>query len=191
MDSEDFGRLSYLVLLLLAVAGWVLVEYRGRMGAALRTLMAWGLIFGGMAAGYALWTDIRRDAYPVQALASDGRIEVPRAGDGHYYLTLDVAGKPIRFMADTGASNVVLTKADARRVGIDPDSLLYLGQASTANGIVRTARTQMQNVSLGPFQDEQITAWVNDGDMDISLLGMDYLGRYHIEIAQDRMILSR
>ncbi len=190
MDSDSIGRVGYLVLLLLAVSGWVFVEYRGRMGVALRTMMAWGLIFAGIAAGYALWSGIRRDSFAVQAV-ENGRIEVPRSGDGHYYITLDVGGQPIEFMADTGATTVVLTKADARKVGIDPDTLMYLGEASTANGMVRTARTRVENVSLGPFEDDQLTVWVNDGDLDISLLGMDYLGRFRIEIDANKMVLSR
>jgi aspartyl protease family protein len=32
---------------------------------------------------------------------------------------------------------------------------------------------------------------VNEGDMDGSLLGMEYLGRYAIEITGDQMILRR
>jgi aspartyl protease family protein len=190
MDGDTFGRLSYLVILLIAINGWVFVEYRGRMGVALRTMMAWGLIFGGMAAGYALWNDIRRDSFVVQAM-ENGRITVPRSGDGHYYITLDVDGQPIEFMADTGATNVVLTKDDARSLGIDPDALVYIGEASTANGVVRTARTRVKNVSLGPFADDQLTVWINDGDLDISLLGMDYLGQFRIEIDGDQMVLSR
>jgi aspartyl protease family protein len=191
MDSQDIGRLTYLVLILIAVAGWVMVEYRGRMGFAMRTAMAWALIFGGVAAGYALWSDLRFDAAPAQIMTEDGRVEIPRAGDGHYYMTLDMGGTPVQFMADTGASNVVLTKDDARRIGINPDELLFLGEAQTANGIVRTARTNVQDVSFGPFADTELTVWVNDGDLDISLLGMDYLGRYRIEIDGNTMVLSR
>ena len=36
-----------------------------------------------------------------------------------------------------------------------------------------------------------VSAWVNEGEMDLSLLGMDYLDRFRIEIAGDRMILGR
>ncbi len=32
MDGDTFGRLAYLVLLLVAVGGWVMVEFRQRMG---------------------------------------------------------------------------------------------------------------------------------------------------------------
>lgn len=191
MDGDSFGRLGYLILLLAVVGGWVMVEYRSRIGAALRTLLAWGLIFVGLMAGYALWSDLRTEILPRQAVLQGGQIEVPRAPDGHYYLTLEIGGTPLRFMADTGATSVVLARQDAVRLGIDPESLLFLGEARTANGTVRTARTELRDVALGPFTDARISAFVNEGQMDQSLLGMEYLGRYRIEIAGDRMVLSR
>lgn len=190
MDGDHLGRLIYLALLLAAVAGWVMVEYRGRMGQAARAAMAWGLIVVGLMAGYGLWHDIRRDVMPQQMENADG-IEVPRAGDGHYYMTLTVAGQPLRFMADTGATGVVLTRADAERIGIDVKNLVFTGISSTANGTVRTARVTLPDMAFGPYHDDRIGAWVNEGEMDISLLGMDYLGRFRIEIAGDRMILRR
>jgi aspartyl protease family protein len=191
MDGDNFARLAYLLLLLVAVGGWVMVEFRQRMGQALRMAMAWGLIFVGVMAGYGLWSDIRGDIMPSQMVSDGGEIEVPRAEDGHYYLTLDINGTPVRFMADTGASNMVLSREDARALGIDPDGLSYLGEASTANGIVRTARVTLPVVEMGPFRNEDFEAYVNDGEMEGSLLGMDYLGQFRLEIAGNRMVLRQ
>ena len=191
MDGDSLARLGYLALLLAAVGGWVIVEFRERMGQALRTAAAWGLIFIGVMAGYGLWQDIRTDIAPRQTIMETGEIRVPRAEDGHYYLTLQINGTTVQFMADTGASNVVLNAKDARRLGIDPDALMYLGEARTANGTVRTARVTLPEVALGGYVDQSINAWVNEGALDISLLGMDYLGRFRIEIAGGEMILRR
>lgn len=191
MDGNDYGRLIYLVLLLLAVGGYVVVEFRHRMGQALRVAAAWSLIFVGVIAGYGLWNDIRPDLIPRQMVSETGEIAVPRAADGHFYVTLDVGGTPVRFLADTGASNMVLSKTDAARLGIDPAGLVYLGSAQTANGTVRTARVDLPSVALGPFRDDSLAAWVNEGEMDMSLLGMDYLSLYRVEIAGDSMVLRR
>jgi aspartyl protease family protein len=190
MDSGSIGQLVYLVLLLCAVGGWVIVEYRNRLGHALRTTLAWGLIFIGVMAGYGLWNDLQSEVQR-QAVVMADRIEVPRSPDGHYYLTLEVSGKPINFMVDTGATNVVLSRDDAESIGIDPSSLAYVGQAYTANGVVQTARVRLEDVVLGPWRDESVGAWVNNGDMQGSLLGMDYLGQFHVEIAGERMVLRR
>jgi aspartyl protease family protein len=191
MDSETTGRLLYLVLLLVAVGGYVMVEYRKRMGQALRTAAAWGLIFIGVIAGYGLWNDMRSQIAPVQMVAEGGTIEVPRAPDGHYYLTLTINGTSIQFLADTGATSMVLSDRDARRLGIDPEGLVYLGRAQTANGTVATARVELATVELGPYRDEGFEAWVNQGEMEGSLLGMEYLSLYHVELAGGRMILRR
>ncbi len=128
MDGEDFGRLLYLGLLLAAVGGWLLVEYRGRLGVALRTAMAWGLIFVGVMAGYGLWNDLRRADAPRQMMTTGGEVVLPRAADGHYYLTLTIDGTDLPFMVDTGATSVVLSRDDARTLGIDPDTLAYLAR---------------------------------------------------------------
>jgi aspartyl protease family protein len=191
MDGDTIARMAYLGLLLAAVGGWVIVEYRQRLGLALRSAAAWGLIFIGAMAGYGLWSDIRTDIGPAQMTVADGRVELPRAPDGHYYASLVLNGTEVRFMADTGATNMVLSQQDARRIGIDPDTLIYLAEAQTANGTVRTARVTLDSVELGPLRDATFQAWVTDGEMEGSLLGMDYLGLFRIEIAGDRMILTR
>jgi aspartyl protease family protein len=196
MDSETWGRLAYLIVLLALVGGWVVVEYRNRLGSAMRSFLAWGLIFLAVMVGYALWSDMRSQIgpgliAPAQSVTAQGTLEIPRAPDGHYYPVVEVNGTPITFMADTGASSIVLGSRDAARLGIDSAALVYLGRAQTANGMVRTARVTLDSLTLGPFQDSAVTAYVTDGEMEGSLLGMDYLGLFRIEIDRDRMILSR
>ncbi|MEM8631158.1 MAG: TIGR02281 family clan AA aspartic protease [Pseudomonadota bacterium] len=193
MTGDDYGRLAYLVLLGAAVGGYFLVAERRNIGKLFRQAALWGLIFLGVIAGFGLWGDIRDDVVPRQSyVAEEGRIEVPRSPDGHYYLTLRVNDAPIRFVVDTGASQVVLTQEDARRAGIDPGSLAYVGRAHTANGLVSTAPVTLQSVELGPVSDARVRAQVNGGEMRESLLGMSYLDRYgSLEIRDGRLILTR
>lgn len=190
MSGDSFGSLIYLALLLAALGGWALVEYRARMGEMLRVGAAWGLIFVAVAAGYAIWGDLRRDILPTQSVQA-GSVLIPRAEDGHYYLGLNINGADITLMADTGASGIVFSKADAQSLGIDIANLRYLGTAMTANGEVRTARVTLDTITLGPFSDANITAFVNDGEMDGSLLGMEYLGRFNISLVDNQMELTR
>ncbi|MDX5351454.1 MAG: TIGR02281 family clan AA aspartic protease [Paracoccaceae bacterium] len=191
MDGETLARVGYLAIILVALGGWAMVEFRQRMGQALRMAMAWGLIFIGVVAGYGLWTDIRLDAMPIQAVAQDCTVEVPRAADGHYYMTLTVNGTPVRFMVDTGASGMVLARHDAETLGIAPESLMFLGEAYTANGVVRTARVTLPLVQLGPFENRDFRAFVTEGEMQGSLLGMDYLGQFRMEFTGNRLILRQ
>ena len=101
-------------------------------------------------------------------------------------------GTPVRFVIDTGASDMVLSNADARAVGLDTDRLAYLGRAQTANGTVPIARVTLDSVALGDVTDRNVGASVNGGEMFGSLLGMSYLERFgRIEIANGRLILER
>lgn len=191
MDGNSIGQLAYLVLLGLAVAGWFVAQNRDNMGKLAQQAAVWGLIFVGVIAAAGLWNDISRDVMPRQGIVDGGRIEVPVSRDGHYHLTLSVNGVPVDFIVDTGASQIVLSRADAVRAGIDPASLTYLGSAQTANGVVRTATVRLDSLTLGPLTDTRVPAVVNAGEMDMSLLGMTYLSRFsRIEIADGRLILS-
>ncbi|NBC96891.1 MAG: TIGR02281 family clan AA aspartic protease [Deinococcus-Thermus bacterium] len=193
MTGDQTASFLYLALLGSVLVGYFFLTHRQSLGQGLRQAGLWALIFLGVIAAYGLWTDIQGTVTPRQAVFSDeGRIEVPKSGDGHYHMTLEVNGTPVRFVVDTGASDIVLSAEDARRVGIDPDELAYAGVANTANGRVSTARVWLDEVSLGGVIEERVPALVNGGEMMGSLLGMSYLDRFaEIRIGGDRLTLIR
>ena len=193
MDDFDIAQLGYLILLLVVVGGYFTTLGRRHLSRTLQQAAIWGLIFLGAIAAVGLWDDISGTALPRQSVATDeGRVEVPKSADGHYHLTLHLNGTPVRFVVDTGATQMVLTQADAERVGINVDDLIFTGTASTANGTVRTARARIDEVALGGIVDRGVSVWVNEGEMRGSLLGMSYLGRYdRIEIADNTLVLIR
>ncbi|WP_425053716.1 retropepsin-like aspartic protease family protein [Psychromarinibacter sp. S121] len=193
MDTTSLGSLVYLVLLGGALIASYVFAHRQNMGQMLRNMIQWGLIFIGVIAAVGLWQDIRGDILPQQSVfAEAGRIEVPQARDGHFYITASVNGSPVLFVVDTGATDIVLTRQDAISVGIDPDSLVYSGRAGTANGVVGTARTTVDELSVGGITDQGVSVWVNRGEMNTSLLGMAYLRRFErIEIADNKLVLER
>jgi aspartyl protease family protein len=190
---DSLAELSYLVLLGTAIVGYALVANRHALSKLLQFAMLWGFIFLGVVASVGLWDDLEKRVIPRQAVfASEGRIEVPRSADGHYYLTLNVGEVPVRFVVDTGATDIVLTRRDAERLGFELDTLGFIGAAKTANGRVRTARVHLKDLGVGELRDEAVAAWVNEGDMDTSLLGMAYLNRFDsIEIRDRKLILER
>ena len=195
MTGDQTMRLIYLAILGGVVGGYFLLANRHRMGTMLQQAAIWGLIFVGAVLVYGIWDDVERAALPRQeVLTGDGGsvVEVPRSVDGHYHMVLGVNGVPVRLVVDTGASDLVLTQADAERVGIDADDLRYMGRAYTANGPVRTADVRLDEVRLGDLVDRDVRAVVNEGSMSQSLLGMSYLQRFgRIEIADDRLRLTR
>lgn len=192
MDSDTLARVTYLGLIAVAVAGALIVQNRNNLGRLAQQFSVWGLIFVGLIAGYGLWSDISRQILPRQSVISDtGQIVLPRAGDGHFYVNLTIQGVPVHFVVDTGATDMVLTQADARRLGIDTADLAYLGRASTANGVVRTARVTLHDVKLAGMTVPSVSASVNKGAMDTSLLGMSFLRNFQsIEMKGNRMVLT-
>ncbi|MCG7519550.1 TIGR02281 family clan AA aspartic protease [Ruegeria sp. Ofav3-42] len=193
MDGDSIARLAYLGLLGAAVAAWFFSQNRQTLNKTLQQVVAWVLIFIGVIAVVGLWEDIRTTVSPAPQMTVTGQtVEVPRAYDGHYYLPVEVNGEPITFLVDTGASQIVLSEQDAERIGIDPDQLNYFGRAATANGEVRTAPVRLDTLTLGPITDRNVSAWVNEGELHQSLLGMDYLHRFsNIQFADGRLILAR
>jgi len=193
MAGYQTGSLIYLVLLGCVVGGYYFVAHRDSAGQMLRHAALWGLIFLGAIAGVGLWSDIRDQVAPRQSVfVAEKRIEVPRSPDGHYYLVLQIDKINVPFVVDTGATDIVLSRKDARRVGINPDALVYTGIAGTANGTVRTARATVDRLALGPIVDRNVPVWVNQGEMDTSLLGMAYLQRFDkLEISGGKLILQR
>ena len=193
MSTMDYGNLAYLGLLAAVLVFWFFVQNRQNLNKALQQGAVWGLIFLGTIAAVGLWGDIRQTVNPQQLVMTDtGRIEVPRGPDGHYHLTLEINNAPVRFVVDTGATSMVLTQSDATRVGLTNEDMIFFSEARTANGLVRTAPVRLDDVALGPFHDRNVRAFVNEGEMHQSLLGMDYLSRFsRLEIASGRLILER
>ncbi|MFZ8874139.1 MAG: retropepsin-like aspartic protease family protein [Paracoccaceae bacterium] len=193
MEENDFSRLIYLSVLVVAILGSVLISRRGAYGKMFRQAGVWLLIFMGLVAIVASWQDIRQSGQTMSFQQSqDGAIIIPKEIDGHFHLTVTINDRPIEFLVDTGASDIVLTRNDAARVGFDPNRLDYWGMANTANGTVRLATIRLETVRLGEFIDKNIRASVNKAPMEKSLLGMRYLSKFRaIEISNDQMILKR
>lgn len=194
LEGDDIARMIYLGVLAIVMMGYLVVSRRQGIGQMLRHAVLWGLLFVGVAAGYGLWQDVASRSAP--RVTGSGEIVVQAARDGHFHLTLGINGIPVRTIVDTGATQLVLSQADARRVGLDPARLPYLAQARTANGVVGLARVVLEDVVLSAgdlvIADRDVAAFVSDGQQDVSLLGMAYLRRFaRIQIEGDRMILQR
>ncbi|MEO0378907.1 MAG: TIGR02281 family clan AA aspartic protease [Pseudomonadota bacterium] len=193
MSSDNIGQLVYLGILGLVLGGGFLLSSKLKLSQTLQMASIWALIFVGAIAVVGLWGDIQDDLYPNQTrFDENGTITIPRSRDGHYHITLDINGAPIDFIVDTGATDIVLNRVDAGAAGLAPETLNFLGRASTANGEVRTAAVRLDTVAIGPHTDTNVRAVVNDGELWQSLLGMGYLQRWgRIEIVDGEMHLSR
>lgn len=122
--------------------------------------------------------------------APSGETVLTRQPDGHFYAELQVNGHPVRFLIDTGASGIALTREDAERAGIAVDPSRFEVVGSGASGPVRGQRVRLDDLRLDLKQASAIDAAVLDDGLDISLLGQSFLARYAtVQIEGDRMLL--
>lgn len=127
---------------------------------------------------------------PSAMTVQGGEVVLPRAPDGHFYADVQVNGRTIRFMVDTGATGVALTRDDALRAGVafDPGRFEVVGNG--ASGPVRGQRVQIADMRLDLKQVSGVDAAVLDDGLGISLLGQSFLSHLaSVTIADDRMTL--
>ena len=193
MRTGDWEQLVYYGILLAALLGGVLLTRRGQMGKTLHQFGLWALIFGGIVMAYGIWEDISRNSTGSFGRVNErGNVVLEKQRDGHFHATVVINGAPIDTLVDTGATLTVLTSEDAIRAGFDMDRLQFSGQARTANGIVATAPIRLDRVALGPFEERNVRAAVNGGNLDKSLLGMEFLNRFErLEITRDQLIITK
>ncbi|PZQ50324.1 MAG: TIGR02281 family clan AA aspartic protease [Rhodovulum sulfidophilum] len=190
MSGDDLARLLYLGILLLFLLGVFGFGRRASLR-GLRDVLIWVLIFLMAILAYSFRDRLRDSLFPVTTSAiSEDAIELRRRPDGHFYADLEVNGAPVRFMVDTGATRIVLSRDAAEQAGLDPGALNYLSRAQTANGEIALAPVRLRRVVFGGLEARDVRANVSSGELGISLLGMDFLDRFsRIEIEGDRMLL--
>ena len=165
---------------------------------AIKFALVWlglgGVIFIGYAfrdEGSVVFKRLSGELIPSLAHSS-GQTEILRMGkNGHFNVDALVDGERIQFLIDTGASDVVLSPFDAKRLGFDLTKLKYTKQYNTANGTVKGAPIKLSHIALGQINLYNIPATVNGAEMRRSLLGMQFLKRLsRFEIVGNNLILT-
>ncbi len=198
--EDGWMRMVYLVGLLALVASGVVAGRRLRLGDTVKQAAAWVGVALVLVVGYsyrfeltALGARVLGEIMPFRGVETGTGEVAFRAGmDGQFHVEALVDGVNLRFLVDTGASEVVLSRADARRLGFDVDGLAYTRLYSTANGTVRGAPVRLREIVLGPIRLTDVVASVNEVPMAGSLLGMTFLGRLDgYEVRDDTLTLSQ
>ncbi len=110
-----------------------------------------------------------------------------RSPDGHFYADAMVNGARIRFMVDTGATFVALTREDAQRAGIPIGS--ERAAAMGAGGAFEVTPVTIDRIAIGALTATQVEGAVAD-ELAVSLLGQSFLSRVGtVEISGDRMVM--
>jgi aspartyl protease family protein len=191
IDATTFGYAALFLALLVYVAGGLVTRYAGGASAMLRDMVTWLALGLGLVTLYAYKDELTPIAARVVGELLPGtamtveesanglaEVRIRKRLDGHFNATVDVNGEPLSMIVDTGASSIVLTPEDARKVGIDPDTLTYRVPVLTANGRTVAARVSLNNVAIGPLDRTKVEGLVaQPGALTQSLLGMSFLSR--------------
>jgi aspartyl protease family protein len=180
--ESDAMRLVYLALLMLIIGPALFI---GPLARNIRYLLVWAGVAAALVLGYSFWQQGRISSATVEGELLPQRDSAGQPGEarfvanasGDFVVTARVEGARVRFLVDTGATDVVLTRADALRVGFDTDSLHYSRAYSTANGTVFAAPVRLARVALGGVTVHDVAGSVADGELEISLLGSSFLSR--------------
>ncbi len=192
-SEHGLQRLIWALVLLLIIGP---VAFSGRLPRNLRNLAVWGALLALLVLGYTAWQQGRVSTVALRAELTPERDSAGRAGEarftanarGDFLVEGRIDGVAVRFVVDTGASEVVLSRADARRLGLDPDALAYTQAFTTANGTVFGARVRLARLSVGGVALADVRATVTEGGLETSLLGMSFLGRLSGFSVRDRVL---
>jgi len=119
-------------------------------------------------------------------------VEIKAGAHNHYIAGIEVNGRRLDVLVDTGASMVALTHEDARRLGISPRDADYTLAVQTANGQSRFAPVLLDRVTLGGIEVRGVQAAVAEpGRLAQTLLGMSFLSRLQrVDMRPGVMILT-
>ncbi len=99
---------------------------------------------------------------------------------GHYVASGSINSEPVVFMLDTGATQVAIPDAIARRLNL---SRGYQSYSNTANGTATVYLTKLDSISIGEITLHNVNAVIVPGyKSDEILLGMNFLK--HFEFSQ-------
>lgn len=127
---------------------------------------------------------------PKQArVQANGTLVLPRAMDGHFYVQGTVAGRPVRFLVDTGATLVVVSEAFARAAGLDggtPTTFV------TANGERAGRIVERVTVATGPLalHNTRVGVGLSGMGADEGLLGQSFLQHFDVSWSGNEMVLQ-
>ena len=166
------GAQAHDVRLLSVQGGGAIVEVKGRRVAL--TLGGAQVNLGGSA----------------PAESRTGQIVLTADSAGHFFTNGTINGKTVRFLVDTGATNIGIGQAEADRLGIDYRAGRR-GFSGTANGAVPVYMVPIGSVRIGDVQLYNVEATVLPATMTHVLLGNSFLTRFQMKRENDKLTLER
>lgn len=127
-----------------------------------------------------------------QAASDTGaqRVVLTADAQGHFMPPGQINGRAVQFMVDTGATAVILSESDAKRINLDYTKGRKVS-VGTANGSVVGHQVQLDSVRVGDAQVYGVAAIVLPQPMAFVLLGNSFLTRFQMQRNNDQLTLDR
>ncbi len=184
MNDQTGPNFLYLVLCLILV-GSSLLARRLPIAASLKMAAAWVGIFGALyvlflfrGEGQEIWRRITADISGDRGTVAGQTVRIPKASDGHFYVTGSLNGRDVRFMIDSGATVTAISTATATSAGIVSDGGPPV-LVQTANGITRAQPAIAERLKIGSIERRGERVEISGFDDDMNLLGMSFLSKLH------------
>jgi aspartyl protease family protein len=119
-------------------------------------------------------------------------VTLQKADNGHFKTEAIIDGRRMDFIVDTGASVIALRQREAARLGVHPAARDYTAAVSTANGVIKAARVELNRVEVGGLVVRNVAALVlPDEALAENLLGMSFLSKVRWEHRNGRLVLEQ
>jgi aspartyl protease family protein len=193
----DEARMIYALILLVMVSS-ALFSRRIPMGQMVRYALAWIAIFS---AGFVLfsfrgqflsaWNEIKSELAPGGVEERGGIVRLRKAESGHFEADVQINGKVVRMLVDSGATVTSISSATASRLGMVVDRSGFPVAVETANGATQAWRATVDELKLGAIRRVDFPVQVSDTLGDSELLGMNFLSTLKSwRVEGDEMVLE-
>lgn len=116
-------------------------------------------------------------------------VQIRRNSMSMYSTVGSINGLPVSFIVDTGATQIALNDAQARRLGIDYRVVGEPAVITTASRVERAWAVKLDSVKVGDIELSNVSAIVLEGTQpEQALLGMSFLRR--LEIRNDGQLMT-
>jgi len=202
VSGDQIANTAYFGIICLVAASGVLGSGI-RFTHLIRNLFIWLAIIFALMTGYNNRYELQDMAHwltagmiPASLISSHQNdkptVTLSQTMNDHFETKALVNNQPVHFMIDTSASSVILSSADAQRIGIDTRKLNYFIPVNTANGETRAAPVVLDSLQIGNIARKNIYALVTRTDTtNTNLIGMSFLNRLSGHTVHgDQLILS-